>query len=375
MDGLTTGILSGDRARRPVAVREAVRLCANRPPSAIGVFRTGHRWTSSAARQRWRRYTRRGLRVFLQSHGAMSQHEDESLGERSAQLGVLVNAALVAVKLVAGVVGNSYALVADAVESTADIFSSLVVLGGLRLARREADEEFPFGYGRAETLAAAVVALMLIGTAIGIAVEAVREINTPHHAPAAWTLLVLVLVMGVKWAIARHVARAGRQIDSRAVQADAWHHLGDAVTSAAAFIGISVALWKGPGWEPADDYAALFASAIILLNGALMLRGALLDLMDRRPEAELEQRVRAVAGAVPGVRAIEKLRMRRSGLKHFVDIHVQADGRLPLEEAHRLGGRVKGTLLRELSAVGGVLVHMEPYLAESVGVEEAPAQS
>ncbi|MFM8220788.1 MAG: cation diffusion facilitator family transporter, partial [Planctomycetaceae bacterium] len=136
----------------------------------------------------------------------MSQHESESLGERAAQLGVLVNAALVAVKLVAGVVGNSYALVADAVESTADIFSSLVVLGGLRLARREADEDFPFGYGRAETLAAAVVALMLIGTAIGIAVEAVREISTPQHAPAAWTLVVLVLVMVVKWAIARHVA-------------------------------------------------------------------------------------------------------------------------------------------------------------------------
>lgn len=291
----------------------------------------------------------------------MNRQQPETLGEQSAQLGVLVNAALAAIKLVAGVVGNSYALVADAVESTADILSSLVVLGGLRLAKREADDEFPFGYGRAETLAAAVVALMLIGTSIGIAVEAVREINTPHHAPAAWTLLVLVLVMGVKWVVARRVARAARQIDSRAVQADAWHHLGDAVTSAAAFVGISLALWNGPGWEPADDYAALFAAAVILLNGGLMLRGALLDLMDRRPEPVLEQRVRSVAAGVPGVRAIEKLRMRRSGLRHFVDIHVQADGSLPLEEAHRLGGRVKGTLLREVPSVTGVLVHMEPY--------------
>jgi len=291
----------------------------------------------------------------------MSRRDAEVVGERSAQLGVLVNAGLAVLKLVAGVVGNSYALVADAVESMADILSSLVVLGGLRLARRAADEDFPFGYGRAETLSAAVVALMLIGTAIGIAVEAVREINTPHHAPAPWTLLVLILVIVVKWLVARRVARAGRQIDSRAVQADAWHHLGDAVTSAAAFIGISIALGMGPGWEPADDYAALLAAGVILVNGGVMLRGALLDLMDRRPEAELEQQVRRIAEGVPGVLAIEKLRIRRAGLRHFVDIHVQADGGLTLDEAHRLGGRVKGTLLGDLPAIAAVLVHMEPY--------------
>ena len=282
-------------------------------------------------------------------------------GIRAAQLGILINALMALTKLLAGVVGNSYALVADAVESGTDIFSSLIVMGGLRIARRDPTEEYPFGYGRAETLATAVVALMLVGAAAGIAIEAVREILTPHHLPAPWTLAVLAVVVVVKWLISRRVEKVGAEIDSTAVKADAWHHLSDAVTSTAAFIGISIALWGGPGWEPADDWAALLAAAVIAWNGVVILRTALRDLMDAAPGGEIVAEIRNIARNVPEVLAIEKLQVRRSGMNYHAAIHVQARASMPLSEAHALGGRVKAQIQQSLPQVSRVLVHMEPF--------------
>src|SRR4051812_3879509 len=211
-----------------------------------------------------------------------------SRGIRTAQIGMLVNTCLAIIKLVAGIVGNTYALVADAIESTADIFSSLIVWGGLHVAGRDPDEEYPFGYGKAEALGTAVVSLMLLGASVAISVEAIREIRTPHKSPAPWTLLVLAGVMIAKWILSRRVQAVGADIGSTAVKADAWHHLSDAITSAAAFIGISVAVIGkrvrgGSGWESADDWAALVASVVIAFNGILLLRPAIHDIMDRMP--------------------------------------------------------------------------------------------
>lgn len=282
-------------------------------------------------------------------------------GIRSAQLAMLVNAGLAIVKLFAGVLGHSYALVADAVESTADIFSSTVVWGGLRVAARDPDDTYPFGYGKAEPLAAAVVSLMLLGAALGIALAAVVEIRTPHHTPAAWSLGVLVAVMVIKWALSRRVRSVGVEIGSTAVQADAWHHMSDAVTSGAAFIGISIAVLGGPGWEAADDWAALAASGIIAYNGAGMLRIALQDLMDRTPGAEIVEPIRKTAGAVPGVMGTEKLFVRRSGTAYRVTVHVFADPGMSLEDAHALSGAVKAAIRAAQPRVQYVLVHMEPF--------------
>jgi cation diffusion facilitator family transporter len=295
----------------------------------------------------------------------MAGKEDFQRGIRSAQLGILINALLAATKLVAGVVGNSYALIADAVESTADIVSSLIVMTGLQISSREPNKMYPFGYGRAETLAAATVAMMLIGTAIGISVEAVREIMTPHHAPAAWTLIVLVTVIIVKWLVSRRVKSTGDAIGSGSLKADAWHHLSDALTSAAAFSGISISTWMGPGWESADDWAALFASVIICINGFLMFRSALRDLMDRTPEQDVIDRIRDIAQKVPDVLAIEKLMVRRAGMMLFAEIHVQASPQMTLDEAHRLGGKVKAAVRGAMNEVAGILIHMEPYEGES----------
>ncbi|MDX2035165.1 MAG: cation diffusion facilitator family transporter [Isosphaeraceae bacterium] len=282
-------------------------------------------------------------------------------GMRAAFTGMWVNAAMVVVKLVAGLLGHSYALVADAVESSTDIFSSIIVWGGLRMTTRPADDDYPYGYGKAETLAAAVVSLMLLGAAIGIAVAAVREIATPHHAPAPFTLVVIAVVVVVKETLSRRVLQVGLDTGSAAVKADAWHHRSDALTSAAAFIGISVALWGGPGWESADDWAALAAAALIAFNGFLLLRPAVRDLMDRMPEGPVADLVARAARDVDGVLGVEKLRIRRHGTEYFVDIHVEADRMLPLWEAHVLSGKVKGAIRAAMPNVGGVLVHMEPH--------------
>jgi cation diffusion facilitator family transporter len=283
------------------------------------------------------------------------------LGIRSAQAGLLVNTVLTGTKLVAGILGNSGALIADAVESTADILSSAIVWSGLRVSAREADDAYPFGYGKAEPLAAAVVGLLLLGAALGIAIEAVRQIITPHQTPAPFTLVVLVGVIAVKETLFRRVHAVGSAVESTAVRADAWHHRSDALTSAAAFVGISVSIWMGPGWESADDWAALVASVIITANGGRILRPAVQDLMDRSPDRSMLERIGSAAVGVAGVRRIEKLKVRRAGMGAYVDLHVQADPAMSLHDAHQLSGAVKGAVRAAEPKVIGVLVHMEPY--------------
>ena len=287
-------------------------------------------------------------------------------GIRAAQMGLLANAVLAAVKLVAGIVGNSYALVADAVESMADVVGSLIVWRGLAVAALPADEDHPFGHGKAEAIAAAAVSVLLLGAAAGVAYEAVEEIRTPHHPPAPWTLLVLALVMLAKWYLARRVEAVGADIGSTAVRADAWHHLSDAITSAAAFVGIAVALvgtrvYGGARWAAADDWAALVAAAVIAYNGWHLMRPALHDLMDRMPSDDIVSPVRQAAAAVPGVLGTEKLHIRKVGLGYRVIIHVLADGAMTLDDGHALGHRVQDAIRGAVPRVETVLVHMEPF--------------
>jgi cation diffusion facilitator family transporter len=281
-------------------------------------------------------------------------------GIRSAQFGLLVNAILAVIKILAGALGNSYALIADGVESTADVLASTIVWGSLRIAARDADTDFPFGYGKAETLAAATVSLMLLAAAIAIAIEAIREIVTPHHAPAPFTLVVLIVVVFVKEVLFRKVQAIGAEVGSEAVRADAWHHRSDAITSLAAFIGISVAIGGGSGWESADDWAALVAAVVIAWNGQRLLRPAIAGLMDRT-EPGIREQIRAIASAVADVRAVEKVIVRRAGTDYFADLHVHADPTMSLHDAHIVSGKVKRSIMTRMPNVRDVLVHMEPY--------------
>src|SRR5687768_795029 len=280
---------------------------------------------------------------------------------RWAQAGLITNALLVLVKLIAGIVGHANALVADAVESSADIFSSLIVWMGLSIAARPADEDHPYGHGKAEPLAAAVVSLMLLGAAVGITIMAIREIRTPHLLPSPFTLFVAAGVIVVKEILYRRVSRVGREVGGTAIVADAWHHRADAISSLAAFIGISVALIGGRGWEAADDWAALVAAGVVAVNGIRTLRPAISGLMDEAPDRSVKERVLHAAAEVGGVRSVENLNVRSSGLGFYVDVHVKADPKLSLEDAHEIAATVKYSILKAVPSVVGVLVHMEPY--------------
>jgi cation diffusion facilitator family transporter len=280
---------------------------------------------------------------------------------RWAQAGLVTNAVLVLVKLVAGIVGNANALVADAVESSADIFSSMIVWTGLSIASKPADENHPFGHGKAEPIAAAIVSLMLLGAAVGIAVIAVREIVTPHKAPAPFTLFVAAGVIIIKEMLYHRVARVGRETGSTALGADAWHHRADAISSGAAFVGIGIALLGGPGWEAADDWAALVAAFLITVNGARTLRPALSGLMDEAPDRSVWVVAHDAASRVAGVKRVEKLNVRSSGSGYYIDLHVQADPQLSLEAAHEIGAGVKYSIREAIPRAVNVLVHMEPY--------------
>lgn len=284
-----------------------------------------------------------------------------SQGLRTTLIGILLNACLAAIKLAAGILGHSYALIADAIESTFDVFSSLVVWIGLKIASKPADREHPYGHGKAEPLAATAIALALLAAAIAIANQSVQEIKVPHHAPAPFTLLVLLLVMATKEVLFRFVFNVGQAVKSTAVKADAWHHRSDAVTSAAAFVGISVALIGGKGYEGADDWAALFASAIIGFNAYRLLRPALAELMDTAPSADLGADVRRVAGAVAGVVGLDKCYIRKMGFEFYVDLHVIVDGALSVRQGHWIAHQVKDAVRRSNPRIVEVLVHIEPH--------------
>lgn len=282
-------------------------------------------------------------------------------GRRVSAAGIAVNGVLAVVKLTAGIAGHSYALVADAVESFGDIFSSTIVWGGLAIAAKPADDNHPYGHGKAEPLAALVVALMLIAAGAGIAVEAIHEIRVPHHAPAPFTLAILVLVVVAKETMYRYAFRTGARIGSTAVVVDAWHHRSDAMTSAAAGVGITIALIGGKGYESADDWAALAACAVILANGFRFARTAVMELMDTLPQAVPADEIRATALAIDGARGVETILIRKMGPMWYVDLHLEVDPQITVARGHGIAHDVKDAIMAKWPAVADVLVHVEPH--------------
>jgi cation diffusion facilitator family transporter len=292
--------------------------------------------------------------------GPITTKEATSLGLNKARLGIIVNILLAITKGVAGIIGHSYALVADAIESASDIITSGVVAFGLRMAGKPADERHPYGHGKFEPLSAAIVSLILFAAAIIIAVESVKEIATPHHGPAPFTLVVLILVIIVKEWLFRSVLSASETISSTALKTDAWHHRADAITSLAAFVGISIALIGGPGYESADDFAALIASVVIAINAAMLIKPAVLELIDTAPDPELIKRVRAVATTVPGVLGTHKCHIRKVGFDYFVDLDVLCDPDSTIRDGHNVAHDVGERIHEEFPQVRKVLVHVEP---------------
>ncbi|CAL66722.1 cation diffusion facilitator family transporter [Christiangramia forsetii] len=279
---------------------------------------------------------------------------------KASYFSIAGNALLAIAKAVTGIFGNSYALIADAIESTTDVFSSLLVLLGLRYANKPADENHPYGHGKAEPLITFMVVGFLIVSATVIAYESIENISTPHEVPEPYTLIVLLVIIIIKEVSYRFVSKKGTETNSSALKADAWHHRSDAITSFMAFIGISVALYMGKGYENADDWAALFASGFILFNAYLILRPALGEVMDEHRYDDIESEIRAIAQDNKGVVETEKCFIRKTGMTFHVDLHIAVDSEISVKAGHDIAHRVKDDVLEKLPQIADVLIHVEP---------------
>lgn len=279
---------------------------------------------------------------------------------KATYFSIVSNTLLALIKGISGFLGNSYAMIADAIESTADIFASLLVLFGIKYSNRPADENHPYGHGRAEPLITFIVVGFLITSATIIAYESIHNINTPHDLPKPFTLFILGAIILWKEYSFQTVMRKSKETKSSALEADAWHHRSDAITSVAAFIGISIALYFGKGYEAADDWAALLASGFILYNCYKIFRPALGEIMDEHLYHDLEAEIKKIASGVPNVIAIEKCYIRKAGMKYHVDLHLMVDGNKSVKEGHDIAHLLKDTLRTELTELGHVLIHVEP---------------
>jgi len=281
-------------------------------------------------------------------------------GARVALFGLVINIVLSAAKIVAGLLGNAYVLIADGIESAFDVAGSVIIWSALKFAARPPDATHPYGHGKAEPIAAIIVSVGVLAAALGLAIQSVRELFLPHHAPAPFTLGILIIAVIIKEILYRYVIRFGRDVESTAIQTDAWHHRTDAMTSVAAFIGISVALVGGEAWKSADDWAALFVCGLIGANGYRLLRPALFEIMDTAPRGQIVDVVRDAARAVPGVVEIEKLLIRKMGLSFYVDLHVKVNGAISVREGHHIAHAVKHAIQDSDRRIADVLVHIEP---------------
>lgn len=284
--------------------------------------------------------------------------EDSAI--RTTYFSIAGNTALALIKGFAGFFGNSYALIADAIESTTDIFASLLVLWGFKYAKRPADENHPYGHGKIEPLITFLVVAFLVTSATVIAYESLIHIRTPHKSPSSWTLIILGAIIIWKEASYRIVMARGKRMNSTSLQADAWHHRSDAITSVMAFIGISVAVILGEGYETADDWAALLASGFILYNSYLIFRPALGEIMDEHQYDDLIEEIRTKSLEVNGILGTEKCFIRKSGMRYHVDLHAIVDGKISVKEGHQLAHQLKDYLRTQIDQLGHVLIHIEP---------------
>lgn len=265
------------------------------------------------------------------------------------------------VKLVGGIVGHSFALISDAVNSLGDTLTSGVVLGALWYAQRPADDEHPYGHTRAEAVAASNVALLIIISAVFVGWEAMGRLEVQHELPPVWTLWIAAGNVLIKEGLYRYKLRVGKRTRSAAVIANAWDHRSDALCSLAVLVGLGIVRWAGPRFIWADEAAALVVVVAILWSGIRLVRTSMSELLDPQADSELVEQIRAQSASIDGVRAVEKLWVRKTGLEYLADIHIQVDANLSVEEGHRIGHLVKNRLVQEFASLRDVLVHLEPF--------------
>jgi cation diffusion facilitator family transporter len=285
---------------------------------------------------------------------------NETKAIKTTWISIFTNTGVAIIKWIAGYFGNSYGLIADAIESTSDIFASFLSLIGLRYSARPADQNHPYGHGKAEPMMTFAVVAILVVSAVTIIYKSIQHILTPHELPESYTLIILGIIIIIKEVNYRFVNKRSKETKSSLLKADAWHHRSDAITSVAVFIGIAVALIFGKGYETADDWAALVAGAIILYNSYLIFRPALGEVMDEHLYDELINEIRKVSMSVQGVLDTEKCYVRKSGLKYYVDLHATVNATISVREGHAIAHNLRNAIIKEYPEVGDVLVHIEP---------------
>ena len=290
------------------------------------------------------------------------QKENPQKAIGTARLSIIVNLILALIKGITGYFGNSFVLIADAIESTTDVFSSLLVMLGLQYSTRPADKNHPYGHGKLEPLVTFVVVGFLLVSATIIVVKSIQNIKTPHEAPESYTLPILGVIILTKEIFYRIVSRRGRETKSTSLQADAWHHRSDAITSLVAFWGIGVALLLGDGYEDADDWAALLAAGFIVYNAYLIFRPALGEVMDEHLHLHdnLIVEIRNLATEVDGIKDTEKCFVRKSGMFFHVDLHIVVDGDISVRKGHTIAHNLKAKIQITLPEIVDVLIHVEP---------------
>lgn len=285
----------------------------------------------------------------------------EKIALKTVYYSIAGNILLSIIKWLTGIFGNSFALIADAIESTTDIFSSILVFFGIKYAGRPADKNHPYGHGKIEPLITFFVVGLLITSSIFIAYQSIQNIRTPHEMPKPFTLYILGIIILWKEISFRYVRAKAVKTNSTSLKADAWHHRSDAITSIAAFVGICIALIFGKGFETADDWAALFAAGFIIYNAYLIFRPALGEIMDEHLHDDLIEKIRTVATTVDGVIATEKCFVRKTGMKYYVDLHAIVNGNLSVKEGHQISHQLKDELIKKIDGITEVLIHIEPF--------------
>ena len=295
----------------------------------------------------------------------MSEITPYKKGQRSILVGIISNFFLAIIKLTTGILGHSFALVADGIESSMDVFSSIVIWIGLKISSIPADQNHPYGHGKAESLSAIVVSIFLLAAAVIIGAESIQKFNTDYQSPAPYTLIILAAVIFTKEFLFRYIFKVSDHIDSIALKVDAWHHRSDAITSGAAFIGISIALIGGNEYAYADVWAALVAACFIAFNGWKLLSASVLEIMDGAPKPHLIDQVSELVLNVKDVRQVSNCLVRKSGIGYFVDVHVSIDGNLTVFQSHEIDHEIKHILKSSTLLVEKVMVHIEPYITTS----------
>lgn len=286
--------------------------------------------------------------------------EKQKKAIRAALFSIAGNTFLALAKGITGIVGNSTALMADAIESTSDVFASMLVLFGIRYSAKPPDDNHPYGHGKAEPLVTFAVVGILVISATVIAYESISNLRTPQLAPESFTLVVLGAIILIKEFSYRFVSKKGKETESTSLKADAWHHRSDAITSLAAFIGISIAVFMGEGYEKADEWAALASCPIILYNAFRIFRPALSEIMDEDTYDDLTIKIRAIAASVDGVSGTEKCMVRKTGMTYQVDLHLLVPGNISVDEGHRTAHNVKDKIQEKLPQIADIHIHVEP---------------